>query len=279
VNDRNGRGASLSPNLLRASVVLRLSVGALSLSCAPLSVTNPSGAAPRPFLPFTTHTQAGQIMPPFASHIVSKFGAVSVSAIDAPFSHIPRFLGLLLGHAVWQATHLASPTPFLSVHVAHCQWFGSSIGAGDDGDTSITTVVSGDEGAALGTKPLSKADPAKPVSGCAVPRLSNASHASHSSDSEPTFRYSVDFRVTLRTSRKQQLGAGWGRGGMSKQRPSLELDRGKLRESNALELHQVAFVVHLHAFVVQLHASSIAVHSQRFHALSERAGTRAGQHR
>ena len=28
-------------------------LGALSLSCAPLSVTNPSGAAPRPFLPFT----------------------------------------------------------------------------------------------------------------------------------------------------------------------------------------------------------------------------------
>ena len=44
---------SLSPT--SASVVLRLCLsvlGALSLSCAPQSVTNPSGATPRPFLSF-----------------------------------------------------------------------------------------------------------------------------------------------------------------------------------------------------------------------------------
>ena len=33
-------------------------LGALSLSCAPLSVTNPSGAAPRPFLSFTDASNA-----------------------------------------------------------------------------------------------------------------------------------------------------------------------------------------------------------------------------
>ena len=40
---------------IRCSPSVCLSVlGALSFSCAPLSVTNPSGAAPRPFLSFTT---------------------------------------------------------------------------------------------------------------------------------------------------------------------------------------------------------------------------------
>ena len=114
---------SLSPT--SASVVLRLSVCARRslLSCAPPSVTNPSGAAPRPFLSFTVSSSFNALpaYPPCEGELtiatdVDSHALIAVESVRAVL--LAEVAGGIIYHLEKEAYHKGvAPVVHTNLHV------------------------------------------------------------------------------------------------------------------------------------------------------------------
>jgi hypothetical protein len=125
VNDTGTDGGRLNHSLLLRhplfSVCLSV-LGALSFYCAPLSVTNPSGAAPRPFLSFTDVQDLRRFLTvwdPLGEIIgdtaITDKAAVSSAAITGAREPIITLVRLYSGRSAYRFTWVDPPSCFLGL--------------------------------------------------------------------------------------------------------------------------------------------------------------------